>query len=221
MINSGGNYLDTYRGRQGMDYNTWGETTVSPTWEPGDPTIWYYVPWYYMKPGSVSSRQQFDFGYVVLPDRVGERVENGTMLGWFGWWYATKDLQGGIDKFNRGYPGCDIVDYDMEPSPCIYHTLYGDQEYCDYSNYREKGPDGWNRLVSADCDASRGHSGAPVYVKGNGSIGPDNVRLITGIAVASRCLSLADCDDERWSPEVVRLTPEMSDIMLMFREMYQ
>lgn len=229
-------------GRNGSD----GEfgTTIMTTSPPPGTEVWYFVPDPWLQPNPGGQAVQYDFGIIVTPDRIGERVStNGIRLGWFGYWYAKGNSLRKVDKYNRGYPVCNgfaswvgeaRIDDPADPSAppntgtnlarCDSNHLYGDENICSIGGFSNKNK-GWNRNFKHSCDASAGQSGSPIYFYGDGNVGNPGGVYVTGMDVASLCggwPSQKPCRaSTRRQDRAFRLTPEASDLIMVFRNMFE
>lgn len=191
---------------------------------------WYFTPSQWRQ-ASVSNREQYDFGVIVLPDRLGDAV------GWMGYWYASVSALETVNKWNRGYPSCnafasgvpridDPADPDMCPgctsslTVCSANHMYGDGGSCSVGNATNLDGDGWNRNVRMSCDASAGHSGSPLYLYGDGNVGSEGSVYYTahdiqwtcgGTAASSSCAGVTRAD------RLLRMTPEYAGWIAYFR----
>lgn len=194
---------------------------------------WYFTPSQWRQ-ASVSNREQYDFGIIVLPDRLGDAV------GWMGYWYADVNALETVDKYNRGYPSCNAmsgnqarIDDPADPSMCATCTtdltvcsanhMYGDAAACSIANATNTDGDGWNRNVRMTCDASAGHSGSPLYIYGDGNVGSSGSVYYTahdiqwicgGTATSSSCANVPRAD------RLLRMTPEYAEWISYFRDTF-
>lgn len=193
-------------------------------------TYWYFTPSQWRQ-SSVSNREQYDFGIIVTPDRLGDGS------GWMGYWYAPMDSLNTVSKFSRGYPSCNAtaggqprIDDPGDPlacgtcttdlTTCNANHLYGDAAGCSVANGTNLDGSGYNRNFRMTCDGSAGMSGSPLYLYGNGNVGASGSVYYTahdiqwtcgGTATASSCANVTRCD------RLVRLTPEYAGWISWFR----
>ena len=194
---------------------------------------WYFTPFQWRQ-ANVSNREQYDFGIIVTPDRIG----NGT--GWMGYGYAPMGSLNTVFKYSRGYPSCNAtsngqsrIDDPADPlacntcttdlTSCNWNHLYGDAASCSVGNGTNLDGDGWNRNFRMTCDGSAGMSGSPLYFYGDGNVGVDGAVYYTGhdiqstcgaTAASSSCAAVSRCD------RLVRLTPEMAGWISYFRSQF-
>ena len=225
-------------GRNGSD---WKATTTMP----GCPnsstddcpsigkTYWYFTPSQWRQ-SSVSNREQYDFGIIVIPDRLGNNV------GWMGYWYAPMGSLNTVSKFSRGYPSCNAgpannprIDDPADPAKCPTCTtdltvcspfhLYGDAASCSVGNGTNLDGDGYNRNFRMSCDGSAGMSGSPLYLYGNGNVGNDGSVYYTAHDIQSTCGGTASsysCENVSRADRMVRLTPQYASWISYFRSTF-
>jgi V8-like Glu-specific endopeptidase len=151
-------------GRNG-DAKPYGDSSMSPNPQPGDPFRWYYTPAQWRDPqynqtncpDPCYAATEWDWGLIIIPDYLGY------WTGWMGYVARPASQLNQVYHYNRGYPACGSkpnVPADCEPD---MPRLYGDTNFCTMGNYLFPGPDGWNRVIRNSCDISGGHSGSPVY----------------------------------------------------------
>jgi V8-like Glu-specific endopeptidase len=182
---------------------------------------WYFTPWQWRQANPSGGSGQYDFGIVVLPDRLGDQT------GWMG--YATlgnSDLQNGF-VVNRGFPWCNAVDQngntrtdDVGDDPlsgltCQDRHLWGDASSCSIGNFHDLDGDQWARRFDHSCDASAGQSGSPLYTYLNG------VPAVIGVHTTSLCNKTAadvPCQPTDQRPlRATRITPEYRAWISYFR----
>jgi V8-like Glu-specific endopeptidase len=196
-------------------------------------TYWYFTPSQWRQ-ANVNNREQYDFGIIVIPDRLGNTV------GWMGYWYAPMDALNSVSKFSRGYPSCNAtangvprIDDPADPSMCNTCTtdlkvcspfhMYGDAASCTVGNATNMDSDGYNRNFRMSCDGSAGMSGSPLYFYGNGSVGKSGSVYYTahdiqwtcgGTATSSPCANVSRAD------RMLRLTPQYAGWIAYFRKTF-
>jgi V8-like Glu-specific endopeptidase len=151
-------------GRNG-DQKPYGDSSMSPNPQPGDPFRWYYTPAQYRDPqynqtncpDPCYAAEEWDWGLIIIPDHLGYYT------GWMGYVARPGSQLAQVYHYNRGYPVCSSKS--NQPADCDVGVprLYGDVNTCTMGNYLFPGPDGWNRVIRNSCDLSGGHSGSPVY----------------------------------------------------------
>lgn len=181
---------------------------------------WYFTPEGWRQSSPSGGTGQYDFGLLVLPDRLGDDT------GWMGWWVEPAGDLEDRTIYNRGYPACAATDSNGNPRTddpgdpgsnvvCVAQHLYGDASPCDIGDFAVKDPDGWSRRFNHSCDASGGQSGSALYHYVNGA------PAISGIHTTSSCgttASAAACTSSSDRPlTATRITPEYSDIIGFFR----
>lgn len=194
---------------------------------------WYFTPSQWRQ-SSVTNREQFDFGIIVIPNRLGDNV------GWMGYWYASMDALNSVSKFSRGYPSCNAtsngqarIDDPADPSACATCTtdltvcnpfhLYGDAASCSVGNATNMDGDGYNRNFRMSCDGSAGMSGSPLYLYGNGSVGASGSVYYTAHDIQSTCGATAassSCANVSRVDRMVRLTPQYAAWIAYFRSTF-
>lgn len=231
----------SFSARVGRNGNQW----VASTTMPGCPnsstqscpsigkTYWYFTPSQWRQ-SSVSNREQYDFGIIVIPDRLGNNV------GWMGYWYAPMDALNTVSKYSRGYPSCNAtsngqarIDDPADPSMCATCTtdltvcnpfhLYGDAGTCSVGNGTNVDGDGYNRNFRMSCDGSAGMSGSPLYLYGNGNVGSNGSVYYTAHDIQSTCgatASSASCANVSRVDRMLRLTPEYAGWISYFRSVF-
>lgn len=192
---------------------------------------WYFTPSGWRDPNlSGTAARQFDFGIVVVPDRLGDQVS------WMG--YGT--LAGGDmlnTSFNlRGYPLCETetgtapnnperIDEPVvagQPAPdfgCVINGFYAGSS-CTVGSLSVLDPDGWNRRATHACDASAANSGSAVYMYFPG----DPVPMVVGVHTTStKCRFAGDapCTAADTHPlQMTRITPEYRGWISYFRKLF-
>lgn len=192
-------------------------------------TYWYFTPnkW---RQNSVSNREQYDFGIIVIPDRLGNNV------GWMGYWYAPMASLNTVSKYSRGYPSCNAssrIDDPADPLKCATCTsdlevcnpfhLYGDAASCSVGNGTNLDGDGYNRNFRMSCDGSAGMSGSPLYLYGNGNVGNNGSVYYTAHDIQSTCggtASSPSCANVSRADRLVRLTPQYASWISYFRSVF-
>ena len=196
-------------------------------------TYWYFTPskW---RQNSVSNREQYDIGIIVIPDKLGYNV------GWMGYWYAPMGSLNTVSKFSRGYPSCNAtsngqarIDDPADPSMCATCTtnlnvcspfhLYGDNSSCSVGNGTNMDGDGYNRNFRMSCDGSAGMSGSPLYLYGNGNVGNNGSVYYTSHDIQSTCgatASSSSCANVSRADRMVRLTPQYASWISYFRAVF-
>jgi V8-like Glu-specific endopeptidase len=141
-------------GRNGVGSLPYGTSTIMINPLPGT-EAWYFTPSPWRNPAT-SNTQQWDWGMIVIPNRLGD------LTGWMG--YVARSASGlaTAAQFNRGYPLCANAKGN-QPAGCQTARMYGDDNTCSLGSYVWPGSDGWNRVIHNSCDASGGHSGSAVY----------------------------------------------------------
>ena len=203
-------------GRAGGNWN-YGRSQV-----PTAPAFtWYFTPFQWRQASPVGGVLQYDFGVLILPDRLGD------LTGWMG--YATIDggtMQASL-VYNRGFPWCNATlgngtprtdDVGDDPSSgltCNDRHLYGDISPCTTGNFHSPDADGWNRRVDHSCDGSAGQSGSPLYRYFNGA------PAVIAVHTFSQCGKTATdtpCLPGDVRPlTATRFTPEYSNWISYFR----
>lgn len=183
----------------------WSEGTLAPTEPYGSRNfVWYYFPTNYWD-GEVcdnaSSCNQYDIAIGILSSDMP--------VPQMGYWYAPIRTLDTWTKYNRGYPRCFGGEPDTEaprPDPlCQRSTLFGDAQTCQIGNWRNIGPDGYNRELYVNCDGARGMSGSPMY-----SYHESGNPVVLGVysqylCNAERC---ADSSNSEYPNIFTRVTPE-------------
>lgn len=197
-------------------------------------SYWYFTPSQWRQ-SSVSNREQYDFGIIVTPNRLGDAS------GWLGYWYAPIGSLNTVNKYSRGYPCCNSsagggqarIDDPADPMACNTCTtdlttcnanhLYGDGSSCSVANGTNLDGDGYNRNLRMTCDGSACMSGSPLYFYGNGNVGASGSVYYTahdiqwtcgGTAASSSCANVSRCD------RLVRLTPQYASWISWFRSQF-
>lgn len=188
---------------------------------PSGSFTWYFTPAEWRQATPAGGPAQYDFGILVLPDRLGDQT------GWMG--YATLTNAGITNGlvFNRGFPWCNATDRngvaridDVGDDPfsglvCNDRHLYGDASSCSSGNFQAADGDGWARLFDHSCDASAGHSGSAMYAYLNGQ------PAVIGIHTTSLCGKTATdipCTATSAQPlRATRVTPEYRAWISYFR----
>lgn len=185
--------------RNGLNDSPYGSSTITLDPPPGT-AAWYFTPAPWRTQAcadDVATCRQWDWGMIVIPDRLGDQT------GWMGYWAGPGSYLGTRTHYNRGYPKCDTTSA-IRPSLCdttsngdtpFWARLFGDVEPCDLGSYQYPGPDGWNRTITHSCDTSGGHSGSAVYhYRQRPSSGQwvPVVSMVHGYALCGECASGVD-----------------------------
>ncbi|MEL7470549.1 MAG: trypsin-like serine protease [Pseudomonadota bacterium] len=192
-------------------------------------TYWYFVPSQW-RASNTSNREQYDFGVIVIPNRLGNTV------GWMGYWYAPINSLNTVNKYSRGYPSCaapNRIDDPADPLACATCTtdltvcnpqhLYGDNARCSIGNATNVDSSGYNRNFRMSCDGSAGMSGSPMYFYGNGNVGNSGSVYYTAHDIQSTCGGTANsssCANVTRADRLVRNTPEYSGWISYFRSTF-
>ncbi len=196
-------------------------------------TYWYFTPSQWRQ-NSVSNREQYDFGIIVIPNRLGNNV------GWMGYWYAPMGSLNTVSKYSRGYPSCAAtsngqarIDDPADPAMCATCTtdlqvcnpfhLYGDAARCSVGNGTNLDGNGYNRNFRMSCDGSAGMSGSPLYLYGNGNVGNNGSVYYTAHDIQSTCGGTANsssCANVSRADRMVRLTPGYAAWIAYFRAVF-
>lgn len=188
---------------------------------PSGQFAWYFTPWQWRQANPAGGATQYDFGVMVIPDRLGDAS------GWMGYGFlGAASIQNAL-MYNRGYAACNFVLADGRPRiddpgddpgsslVCTPFHLYGDVNSCSSGDFAAADPQGFSRLFNHSCDASAGHSGSPMYAYLTG--GP----YVIGVHVVSLCGKTADdvpCTSADDRPlRATRITPEYRDWISYFR----
>lgn len=196
-------------------------------------TYWYFTPsrW---RQASVSNREQYDIGIIVVPARLGDQT------GWMGYWYAPIASLNTVRKYSRGYPSCNAfaggvqrIDDPADPNACPTCTtdlticrpnhLYGDAARCSIGNATNVDGSGYNRNFRMSCDGSAAMSGSPLYFYGNGFVGSANSVYYTAHDIQWTCggtAAAASCANVTRADRLVRLTPEYASWIAFFRQQF-
>ena len=180
---------------------------------------WYFTPTGWRQASPSGGSRQYDFGLIILPERIGEDT------GWMGWWVEGASSLSKKNHLNRGYPSCaatsgGVARTDDPGDPgssvvCVAQHLYGDVNNCALGEFSKTDGDGWSRLFMHSCDASGGHSGSAVYHY------EDGMPVVSGIHTYSTCgftAATAACTASDDRPlGATRITPEYGDIIAFFR----
>lgn len=197
-------------------------------------TYWYFVPSQW-RAANTSNREQYDFGIIVIPNRLGDTV------GWMGYWYAPINSLNTVNKYSRGYPSCNAgpannprIDDPADPLACPTCTtdlttcspqhLYGDGARCSIGNATNVDGSGYNRNFRMSCDGSAAMSGSPLYFYGNGNVGASGSVYYTAHDIAWLCGGRANsssCANVTRADRLVRNTPEYSGWISYFRSTFQ
>ncbi|MEZ4767905.1 MAG: hypothetical protein R2844_05700 [Caldilineales bacterium] len=198
-------------GRNGPGISPYGMTTITPNPAPGD-TVWYFVPSQWTDP-STSNQWVWDWGMVVIPDYLGYQT------GWMGYGAWSAGVLNGLTHLNRGYPRCNVPNYNGEPAGCAQARLYGDTNVCELGDYSDQLADGWNRRISVSCDLSKGHSGSAIYhYRYDPHVG-QNVPVVTMVVSTESCTNT--CSPTNDFPNGARrLTPADVGVISFFREAF-
>ncbi len=213
--------------------NTWaGSFFVTPgraggNWSYGQSQLpsaaftWYFTPWQWRQANPAGGSGQYDFGILVLPDRLGDQT------GWMGYAaLANATLQTAL-VFNRGFPWCNAVDQngntridDVGDDPnsgltCVDRHLWGDASSCSIGNFHDVDGTQWARRFDHSCDASASQSGSPLYTYLNG------VPAVIGVHTNSLCgktVNDVPCQPSSARPlRATRFTPEYREWISYFR----
>lgn len=182
---------------------------------------WYFTPSGWRAANPSGGTRQYDFGIIVLPERIGEDT------GWMGWWYAGESYLDSQTHWNRGYPSCNAFDSNGnartdDPGDagssvvCVANHLYGDNNDCDLGDFDKDDGQGYHRIFKHSCDASGGQSGSPVYHYHKG------IPVVAGVHTFSSCGQIASataCTSSDDRPlGATHITKEYSDTLAFFRE---
>ncbi|MFO7564488.1 MAG: trypsin-like serine protease [Enhygromyxa sp.] len=233
---SSGAFNDDYVVRIGANgTSSLASVTIDKDNIPQGEILWKFVPSGYISTGL----WQYDFGILVLPQRVGG--SGGGQAGcfdgqcWFGWFtYAAASMQN-INFWRRGYPRCSVTGRIDEPcqtgtwssfqscttAPCNPNHLYGPSVSCGVGEFEALDPDGWNRVLHHGCDASAGDSGSALYHKNT----TYDDWVITSVQTSQECGANALCPSSPASTLArplrdTRITPEYSGYISYFRNLY-
>jgi V8-like Glu-specific endopeptidase len=202
----------------GRNANTrpYGTTTVPP---PPGQTGWYFTPAGYRLDEPAGGASQYDFGIVVVPDRLGDTT------GWMG--YGTLSagaLQDGSPHLLRGYPLCESETLasderiDEPVAPCTINGLYVGSA-CSVADFSKLDADNWNRRVTHGCDGSAGNSGSAIYSYQDG-FGPF-VAMIHTTSLKCAFPGNSPCTAADTHPlQATRLTPEYTGWVSYFRNLF-
>lgn len=194
-------------------------TTMPP--QPGE-TGWYFTPAQWrLAQAPAGGFGQYDFGIVVVPDRLGDVVGN---MGYVT--LSDASLQS-RDHLLRGYPFCEPETGNPptlrnperidEPSPCVQDALYGGDP-CTIGTFSATDPDGRNRRATHGCDASAANSGSSLYTYLNGD---PVVTMIHTTSTVCRFAGDPPCTSADTHPLVAtRLTPEYRGWISYFRSLF-
>jgi V8-like Glu-specific endopeptidase len=220
--------FDVAPGRDGVDILPYGESTIDPNPDPGDPVRWYWTPeeWRENCPSNGTTAEKlactkYDIGLIVIPDRLGD------LTGWMGYVARPASALNVEDNLNRGYPKCDTDsdpepdgELDDEPANCQVARLYGHTGLCAMGDYLEPLSNGWNRIIRNSCDISPGHSGSAVYhywdppqVAGNATF-----PVVAMVEVWHHCTTCSEDDD--FPTRARRITPGVLDVISWLRETF-
>ncbi len=192
-------------------------------------TYWYFTPSQWRQ-ANVNSREQYDFGLIVIPDKLGNNV------GWMGYWYAPMGSLNTVNKYSRGYPSCNAssrIDDPADPAKCLTCTtdlkvcspfhMYGDAASCSVGNGTNLDGDGYNRNFRMSCDGSAGMSGSPLYLYGDGHVGSSGSVYYTAHDIQSTCGGTAtsnSCANVSRADRMLRLTPQYASWISYFRSVF-
>lgn len=183
----------------------WSEGTLAPTEPYGSRSfVWYYFPvryWDGVVCNSSSSCNQYDIALGILSSEMP--------VPQMGYWFAPIGTLNTWTKYNRGYPRCFGNEPDTEaprPDPlCQRSTLFGDAQTCQIGDWRNVGPDDYNRELFVNCDGARGMSGSPMY-RYHESGNPVVLGVYSQyLCTAERC---ADSASSEYPNIFTRVTPE-------------
>ena len=198
-------------GRDGPGVSPYGMTTITPNPAPGD-TVWYFVPSQWTDP-STSNQWVWDWGMVVIPDYLGYQT------GWMGYGAWSAGVLNGLTHLNRGYPRCNVPNYNGEPANCQQARLYGDSNVCELGDYSDQLADGWNRRISVSCDLSKGHSGSAIYhYRYDPHLGK-TVPVVTMVVSTESCTNTCSATND-FPNGARRLTPADVAVISFFREAF-
>ena len=201
----------------GRDVNVkpFGQTSMPP--KPGQ-TGWYFTPAGFRLDEPDGGSSQYDFGIVVVPDRMGDTI------GWMGYGTLSADtLRAGSPHLLRGYPFCEsetsgATERIDEPSPCTINAFYVG-ESCSVADFSKLDADNWNRRVTHGCDASAANSGSSIYSYQSG-FGAFVAMIHT---TSLKCAFPGDppCTAADTHPlQATRLTPEYTGWVSYFRNLF-
>ncbi len=183
---------------------------------------WYFVPSGWRAPQKPAGGYgQFDWGMVVVPDRLGDTV------GWMGYGYvASEDLKNGSPHLLRGYPYCESETTGAagnperidEPTICTKNAFYGGSP-CSVRDFSVPDGDGFSRRVSHGCDASAANSGSAMYMYLGDS--KPYVTMIHTTSTTCRFVGDPQCTATDTHPLVAtRITPQYRSYITYFRNMF-
>jgi V8-like Glu-specific endopeptidase len=212
VVDQGTNNWKTIKvtpGRDGTSLAPYGSATIKPVPDPGT-EAWYFTLEEWRDPTTASPRQ-FDWALIVLPKKIGNTT------GWMGYTAETFSQLSATNNWNRGYPSCDPT-YAEKPAGCQKSRMYGDVHQCGLGGTSSPGPDGWNRLISASCDLSRGHSGSSIYHYYFDAGLNAYVPVVSMMVVSHTCFTCTPTDNfPNWAR---RLTPVDVQTISFFRQTF-
>lgn len=197
-------------------------TSLPP--QPGE-TGWYFTPAQYRAASPAGGESQYDFGVIVVPDRLGDEV------GWMGYGTLSAGSLESQDHLLRGYPFCEsetsgsgerIDEIDSVElatgKTCVTNALYGGNA-CSIGEFSKQDSTGWNRRVTHGCDASAANSGSSLYsyVEGFGPF----VAMIHTTSLKCAVPGDAACNAADTHPlQATRITPEYAQWISYFRSLF-
>lgn len=209
------------RDAQASDPTPYGSSTIT-TNLPSGVEAWYFTHAQWRNPSTTGG--QWDWGLIVIPDRLGEQS------GWMGYGALPGQTLAQYTKLNRGYPACWSNRPDRPPV-CQTSRLYGDMYACRLGNFLAQGPDGWHRAIDHSCDTSAGHSGSPMYLYYRHAQSGLTFPAVVAVHFGSRCDRDVDGDgtiqqdelcmeDDAYPSIVRRNTPTEFSLISAFRELF-
>jgi V8-like Glu-specific endopeptidase len=201
-------------GMDGVGTAPYGNSTISPNPQPGDPFRWYFTPEPWRNCDEDENCGQWDWGLIIIPDRLGDKT------GWMGYVARPASQLNPVAHWNRGYPicpaSCGDSNVDNSPAGCQPARLYGQPFSGSLGSYFNTGPDGWNRNISTNCDMSQGHSGSALYHYFFDSKLNKVVPVVAMVAIQETCCT---CSANTNFPNINRrITPGDLGIISFFRQ---
>jgi V8-like Glu-specific endopeptidase len=208
-------------GRDGVSVMPYGDSTIDPNPDPGDPVRWYWTPaaWRNNCPDATTASTaeklactKYDIGLIVIPDRLGD------LTGWMGYVARPAGALNVEDNYNRGYPKC--ASFSDQPANCQTARLYGQPNICSMGDYLEPLSNGWNRIIRNSCDISAGHSGSAVYHYWDPPQVPGTATypVVAMVEVWHHCGTCGPDDD--YPARARRITPGVLDVISWLRETF-
>jgi len=215
----GTNQWYTFTATPGRNANEkpYGDSTMDPNPQPGDPFRWYFTPAQWRSSqyndfnceGSCYAASEWDWGLIIIPDKLGYQT------GWMGYVARPASQLNPQYHYNRGYPLCGTSN-NNDPAGCVPTALYGDTNICALGTYHFQGSNGWNRVIRNSCDISGGHSGSPVYHYFYDWYLGQTVPVAAMVEIWEHCYQ-CDADDD-YPNSARRLTPYSIDVISFFRQ---